>query len=397
MRKKIFNSIILFVGFFFCNDAYAASFLLNAAITNVKDQTTIYISYTKIENGVYLNVEDSTSVIDGKFSFKGDIEDLTAARLDFPNKFIRIYIEPSQMYLHIDGNAPYRYKMVGTKVENENIEFREQLRPYMEFYFKLLDNVIELSSKANSTEENSAVQDSIYHLIHEVVKAKEVNSYKMDRVFLDFASKHPCYQIVPDLLFCITENLSVEIDSIRTVYNKLSESVKNSMMGRISFKEIEDQAHKKEIEKAPLITSDFIMKTIAGDTIKLSNYLGKEYVLLDFWASWCAPCLKEIPKMKKIHKKYNEKGLTVIGISLDKDKNRWNETIQAKGLNHWVQVLDSEIYMDGQNLPLNSLSDLFGCDAIPFYVLIDKGGKVIAKWTYLGDAQISELDRFIEN
>lgn len=397
MRKKLFNSILLLVGLFFCKDIYAAPFLLNGAITTVKDQTTIYISYTKAENGVYLNVKDSARVINGKFSFTGDIEDLTAARLDLPNRFIRVYIEPSQMHLYIDGNEPYGYRMVGTKVENENIELRKQLKPYMDFYFKLLDNVIELSSKANSTGEGSVVQDSIYQIINKVVKAKEVNSYKMDSVCLDFASKHPCYQIVPDLLFCITENLSIEIDSIRTAYNQLSESIKNSTMGRISFKEIEEQTHKKEIEKAPLITSDFIMKTIAGDTIRLSNYLGKEYILLDFWASWCAPCLKEIPKMKKIHEKYKEKGLTIIGISLDKDKNRWNETIQAKGLNHWAQVLDSEIYMDGQNLPLNSLSDLLGCDAIPFYVLVDKGGKVIAKWTYLGDAQISELDRFIEN
>lgn len=114
MRKILFNSIILFVGFSFCNDVYATPFLLNGAITNIKDQTTIYISYAKIENGVYLTVEDSANVIDGKFSFKGDIKDLTAVRLDFANRFIRIYIEPSQMYLYVDGNAPNRYKMVGT-------------------------------------------------------------------------------------------------------------------------------------------------------------------------------------------------------------------------------------------------------------------------------------------
>lgn len=395
--KKIICCIFLFAGFFFCNDIYAAKFLLNGIITNIEDQTTIYIDYTKNENSTYFNVIDSAIVINGKFSFKGDIEDLTAARLDLPNRFIRVYIEPTKMHLYIDGNDPYGYRMVGTKVENENIEFREQLRPYMELYFKLLDNVIELSSKADSTGKSSEVLDSIYNLIHEVVSVKEVNSNKMDSVFLDFASKHPCYQIVPDLLFCITENLSIEVDSIRTAYNKLSESVKNSMMGRISLKTIEGQEHKKEIHKAPLIISDFIMKTIAGDTIKLSNYLGEKYVLLDFWASWCAPCLKEIPKMKKIHEKCKGKGLTIIGISLDKDKHRWNETIQAKGLNNWAQVLDSEIYMDGQNLPLNSLSDLFECDAIPFYVLINKEGKVIAKWKYLGDTQISELDKFIEN
>lgn len=58
------------------------------------------------------------------------------------------------MYLYIDGNAPNRYKMVETKVENENIEFRELLKPYKELYFNLLDKVIELSSKVNPIGEN---------------------------------------------------------------------------------------------------------------------------------------------------------------------------------------------------------------------------------------------------
>ena len=51
--------------------------------------------------------------------------------------------------------------------------------------------------------------------------------------------------------------------------------------------------------------------------VELANYKNKTFVLLDFWASWCMLCLKEIPKMKEVYKKYNEKGLTIIGISLD--------------------------------------------------------------------------------
>lgn len=56
-------------------------------------------------------------------------------------------------------------------------------------------------------------------------------------------------------------------------------------------------------------------------------------VLVDFWASWCMPCLKEIPKMKEVYKKYNEKGLTIIGISLDRVKDSWSEAIRKYNLN----------------------------------------------------------------
>ena len=76
--------------------------------------------------------------------------------------------------------------------------------------------------------------------------------------------------------------------------------------------------------------------------VELANYKNKTFVLLDFWASWCMLCLKEIPKMKEVYKKYNEKGLTIIGISLDRVKDSWSEAIRKNNLNVWPQILSSE-------------------------------------------------------
>ena len=117
-------------------------------------------------------------------------------------------------------------------------------------------------------------------------------------------------------------------------------------------------------------------------------------VLVDFWASWCMPCLKEIPKMKEVYKKYNEKGLTIIGISLDRVKDSWSEAIRKNNLNVWPQILSSET--NEKDEKENNLSYLYNCDAIPFYVLIDKEGKVVAKWEHIGDVQLKELDMFIK-
>lgn len=216
----------------------------------------------------------------------------------------------------------------------------------------------------------------------------------MDSLYLDFVLTHPSYSIAPDLLYSISESSYVDIDSIRSAYNRLAENVRNTIIGKIALKEIEAQERKK-IETSSI--SEFIMKTASGRTIKLSDYKNKTYVLLDFWASWCAPCLKEIPKMKEIYETYKDKELAIIGISLDKDKNRWNETIQEKGLNQWPQTLDSEVEVVGRDYSGNGLSNFLGCEAIPFYVLLDKKGRIVAKWKYMGNDQLNELDKILED
>lgn len=394
MINNFFYRTILLVSFFFCNHIYATSFLLNGTITNIEDQTAIYISYIKMQDGEYVNIQDSANIIGGKFSFEGDIEGLTAARLDFPNRFIHIYMEPCQMCLYIDGKKPYQYKLKGTKVENENIEFREQLRPYMELYFKLLDEVMDLSNKIDYVEKDSIAQDSIFHIINEIANANEINHSKMDSLYLDFVLTHPSYSIAPDLLYSISESPYVDIGSIRFAYNRLAENIRNTIIGELALKEIEIQERKKT-ERSSI--SELIMETASGRTIKLSDYKNKTYVLLDFWASWCAPCLKEIPKMKEIYGTYKDKKLVIIGISLDKDKSRWNEIIQEKRLNHWPQTLDSEVEVVGCGYSGNGLSNFLGCEAIPFYVLLDKEGKIVAKWKYIGNDQLNELDKILED
>ena len=98
--------------------------------------------------------------------------------------------------------------------------------------------------------------------------------------------------------------------------------------------------------------------------------------------------------ISEVYKKYNEKGLTIIGISLDRVKDSWSEAIRKYNLNVWPQILSSET--NEKDEKENNLSYLYNCDAIPFYVLIDKEGKVVAKWEHIGDVQLKELDMLIK-
>jgi peroxiredoxin len=107
-----------------------------------------------------------------------------------------------------------------------------------------------------------------------------------------------------------------------------------------------------------------------GQNISLSSLRGK-VVLIDFWASWCGPCRKEMPNVVKAYTKYKSKGFEIYGVSLDDDKNRWEDAINKDGIT-WVQVSD----LMGWSC---TAAKLYGVQGIPYTVLLDREGKILAK------------------
>ncbi|MFN0082131.1 MAG: redoxin domain-containing protein [Ferruginibacter sp.] len=114
---------------------------------------------------------------------------------------------------------------------------------------------------------------------------------------------------------------------------------------------------------------DFSMADTTGKQIALSSFKGK-YVLIDFWASWCAPCRGENPNVVANYNKFKNKNFTVLGVSLDEDKTKWQQAIQKDNLT-WTHVSDLKGW-GSASVPL------YGFDGIPYNVLIDPQGKIIA-------------------
>jgi len=111
-------------------------------------------------------------------------------------------------------------------------------------------------------------------------------------------------------------------------------------------------------------------KTDGKKQMKLSDLRG-QIVLLDFWASWCGPCRAENPNVVKNYQKYKDAGFTVMSVSLDSDKNKWLAAIAADQLNWPNHVSD----LGGWQ---NKVAQQYGVSSIPFTILLDRDGKVIA-------------------
>ena len=115
---------------------------------------------------------------------------------------------------------------------------------------------------------------------------------------------------------------------------------------------------------------DFNETDIDGKPVSIANHKGK-IVLVDFWAVWCGPCVRELPNVLKAYEKYHAKGFEIVGISLDSDKGKLTDFIKAKNMT-WQQ------FFDGQGWK-NKLAQKYNVNSIPATYLVDKEGKLIAK------------------
>ena len=115
---------------------------------------------------------------------------------------------------------------------------------------------------------------------------------------------------------------------------------------------------------------ELVMPDPNGKEVSISSFKGK-YLLIDFWASWCGPCRMENPNVVKAYNEFKGKNFTILGVSLDKDKNSWKKAIMQDHLS-WTQMSDLK-YWNSQAV------ETFGFQGIPFNVLVDTSGKVIAE------------------
>jgi peroxiredoxin len=305
--------------------------LLASACKTPERRTYTLHGEINVESGViYLQefhnkmfaVVDSAVITDGTFTFTGSLArpDLFGLTLDREETFSPYYVflENGDIHVAIDEEA-HSATVAGSPAHDLYVAYQQAVRAERENF--RIDSFIAA---------NPASVVSAYILYREY-------SYRLSKEEID------SYVQLLDPSLHDTQYVEV--------LNALSALLENIAIGK----------------PAP----DFSLPDPDGTIVSLSDRLGKGYVLLDFWASWCGPCRRENPHIVKVYREYKDKGFDVFSVSLDKTAEAWKRGIEEDSLT-WTHVSDI-LFWD------SAPARQYGVRAIPANFLIDKDGIIVAK------------------
>jgi thiol-disulfide isomerase/thioredoxin len=218
-------------------------------------------------------------------------------------------------------------------------------------------------------------------------KVQEENEAAIQKTFRDFLSSPSSHPTAASFLVLsnVQQMQGASGDQMMEFYNLLPTAAKQTAYGVKAFQFI----NRSTADDMGKIAPDFTLLDSAGKKVTLSDYRGKNYVLVDFWATWCGPCRAEFPALKVAQEKYKNKGLVILGVSIDADYVKWKTKLAEPGFTTWTHV------WDGPQGPDQVASTLYNVPSIPRNFLLDKTGKVIAR-NLRGPAVESTLEELIK-
>ena len=259
--------------------------------------------------------------------------------------------------------------------DKDYIALQSQIKPIEEKMSAVLNEYQQApAAKQNDSEFQKAVEKRYSDAVNEITTILQA-----------FVSGHPnSYISLIALNELVNSNAGIEMSKIESLYKGLSEPIKKTDLGEA----LENQIFVKTRTNIGSVAPDFTQNDPNGKPVKLSDFRGK-YVLIDFWASWCAPCRQENPNVVKAYAQFKNKNFEILGVSLDNPnaKTAWLNAIEKDKLT-WPQVSDLQGWK-------NQVARLYGVESIPQNFLIDPKGVIIAK-NLRGENLIATLSKTLK-
>ena len=324
---------------------------------DVSDGTMIYVLQADQNNQPY--IKDSTSVQSNSFEFKGisSTPQISYIQVQGVNGYVLAILENGDIKADIYKDSISKSKVYGTKSNDDFIKYKSETK-------SLVDVMNNISSDAQNAIMSGDVVTAMELEKEYNSKEREVMLYEWDFIVDNLDS----YMSALLLEVFMIEN-KVNKDSIIDVYESFSNRIKVSDVGKNIadlLSQFEDPIEVGEI--AP----DFTAPSIDGPDITLSNVLlDNKVTLLDFWAAWCRPCRIENPNLVRLHKKYKDAGFDIIGVSLDRTREQWEQAVIDDNL-PWTQVSNLNFWND-------PVARRYSIRAIPQSYLLNKDGLVMGK------------------
>lgn len=339
-------------------------FTVKGQIGKIDAPAIVYLQYS--EGGQA--VKDSLVLKKGKFQFQGTVASpaMASLSLDYDGKsdvrggnrdYLSFYIENAK--IKITAKDSLRNAVVhGSAAHDDSQRLRAMQRPYK----KTADSLVAVYHSLTPEERKDTAFTNTASVI---MRTTQAGYDSVNRVFM--AEN-------PDSYISLLTFREVELahnfnpDTAAARFARLPEESRSSVLGR-KLQSIIEIGQRTNVG---VMATDFIQPDTLGNPVKLSDFRG-QYLLLDFWASWCVPCRAENPVMLAVYNKYKDKKFTILGVSLDDEKTRkaWINAIKMDGL-PWTQV--SELKGFGGEAAVQ-----YGVKAIPTNFLIDPSGKIVAR------------------
>ncbi|MFA9391614.1 MAG: redoxin domain-containing protein [Prolixibacteraceae bacterium] len=315
---------------------------------------------------------DTVELKDGNFTFEGEVEvpEMKLMGIEGQQQYIaQLFVEPGKLSMTIYPDSFESNLITGSKTQDIFQIYQNEL-----VTFSKSENALKQRfSQAQMTQDEEEMGNVRFEY---QTMIENIQLYSKN--FISEYSTTPVAAYVYLMNFFQEAELE-ELDSMLVVFEPLKKS--DFVVA------IQERADALRLSGKGSAAPDFSLMDPDGKEIALSSLRGK-YVLIDFWASWCQPCMMEMPNVIASYAAYKDKGFEIFGVSLDRDREAWVSTIKAKNMT-WLHGWDMEGDEPG------AVANLYGVTGIPHTVLLDKEGNIIEK-NLRGQALQAKLSELLD-